>query len=207
MLLLIGLLSSVLLQNLWSTLMMTSAQVVEASISTTDTSPSQDYPYLEDQTPTSKCHSPIRIINCISNIRIVLRFETAERLLLSSLHILNFPLLWVHPGPFIPDKELLIVYHGGGGGEGGGKGSDDFRPRRDLTGTKENYLSRTGREGDWNTTELHSYTATEPHRGSGKFYCQPTFLRTPLPPPATLIFNPSDKASNFSSQYHPGNKH
>ena len=81
----------------------------------------------------------------------------------------------------------------GGGGEGGGKGSDDFRPRRDLTGTKENYLSRTGREGDWNTTELQSYTATEPHRGSGKFYCQPTFLRTPLPPPATLIFNPSDK--------------
>ena len=50
MLLLIGLLSSVPLQNLWSTLTMTSAQVVEASISTTDTSPSQDYPYLEDQT-------------------------------------------------------------------------------------------------------------------------------------------------------------
>ena len=40
---------------------------------------------------------------------------------------------------------------------------------------------------------LHSYGATEPPRGSGKFYCQPTFLRTPLPPPATLIFNPSDK--------------
>ena len=158
MLLLIGLLSSVLLQNLWSTLMMTSAQVVEASISTTDTSPSQDYPYLEDQTPTSKCHSPIRIINCISNICIVLRFETAERLLLSSLHILNFPLLWVHPGPFIPDKELLIVYHRGGGGEGGGKGSDDFRPRRDLTGTKEIIYQGRGGRG---IGILQSYTATQ----------------------------------------------
>ena len=25
---------------------------------------------------------------------------------------------------------------------------------------------------------LHSYGATEPPRGSGKFYCQPTVLRT-----------------------------
>ena len=63
-----------------------------------------------------------------------------------------------------------------GGGEGGGKGSDDFRPRRDLTGTKENYLSRTERVGGIGI--LHSYGATEPPRGSGKFYCQPTFLRT-----------------------------
>ena len=70
--------------------------------------------------------------------------------------------------------------------------SDDFRPCRYFTGTKENYLSRTG-WGGGGIGILHSYGATEPPRGSGKFYCQPTFLRTPLPPPATLIFNPSDK--------------
>lgn len=155
MLLLIGLLSSVLLQNLWSTLMMTSAQVVEASISTTDTSPSQDYPYLEDQTPTIKCHSPIRIINCNSNICIVLRFENAERLLLSSLQILNFPFLWVHPGPFIPDKELLIVYHRGGGEKGVGWFSSLSGFNRD-----QRKISIKDGEGEgwgyWNTAQLQS---------------------------------------------------
>ena len=68
-----------------------------------------------------------------------------------------------------------------------------FVPVGILQGPKKIIYQGRGGRGLGGIGILHSYGATEPPRGSGKFYCQPTFLRTPLPPPATLIFNPSDK--------------
>ena len=59
--------------------MMTSAQVVETSVTTTDNSPSQDYTHLDDQTYTFTCYLRVQTIFYISSSTHLDRFIFSSR--------------------------------------------------------------------------------------------------------------------------------
>ena len=63
-------------------------------------------------------------------------------------------------------------------GEGEGRCRMIFVPVGILQGPKKIICQGRGGRGVGGIGILHSYGATEPPKGSCKFYCQPTFLRT-----------------------------